>query len=245
MTRNIEDYIDVIVDEVGSQPESSKSNMNSDDEERFELRSTNMNETNSDREGEEACMSSRPNTPYRYVQKEHPEKFEISMIGEFSFFLDLQITKSPYGVFISQSKYLKETLKKFEIEYFKPISTPMTIGYKLCKEDGALQVNQTDYRSMIIRLLYLTTSTTKVMQEVGIMARFQDFPQEGHVVVINRIFKYLQGTIEYGLWYAKSEYFKKKTYIDTNWDGSLDDRKGTSGAACFLGKCLVSWVSKK
>jgi len=64
-------------------------------------------------------------------------EFEMSIIRELSFFLGLQITQSPQGVFVSQSKYLKGTLLKFGMEDCKPVSTPMNTGCKLCKEDAA------------------------------------------------------------------------------------------------------------
>ena len=99
-------------------------------------------------------------------------KFEMYMIGELSFFLGLQITQSPQGVFISQSKYLKETLNKFRMEDCKPISTPMTTGNKLCKEDGIPLVNQNEYMSMIGSLLYLIALRPDIMQAVGIVTRF-------------------------------------------------------------------------
>jgi hypothetical protein len=59
------------------------------------------------------------------------------------------------------------------------------------------------------------------------------------------IFKYLKGTLDFGLWYSRSEYFTLTTYTDADWVGSVDDRKSTSGGAFFLGNSLVSWLSKK
>ena len=59
------------------------------------------------------------------------------------------------------------------------------------------------------------------------------------------IFKYLKGTMEYGLWYLKGQDFTLKAFIDADWEGSVDDRKISSGVAFFLGDCLVSWSSKK
>ena len=66
-----------------------------------------------------------------------------------------------------------------------------------------------------------------------------------HVTIVKRIFKYLKGTMEYGLWYPKSQDFILKAFIDADWIGSVDDRKSTSGAVFFLGNCLVSCLSKK
>jgi hypothetical protein len=59
------------------------------------------------------------------------------------------------------------------------------------------------------------------------------------------IFIYLKGTLEFGLWFPKTKYFTLTTYTDADWDGSVDDKKSTSGGEFYLGKCLVSWLSKK
>jgi hypothetical protein len=65
-------------------------------------------------------------------------KFEMSMIGELSFFLGLQITQSSEGIFLSQENYLREMLKRFQMEYSIPVRTRMVIGCKLCKDDDSL-----------------------------------------------------------------------------------------------------------
>ena len=59
------------------------------------------------------------------------------------------------------------------------------------------------------------------------------------------IFRYLKGTTDFGLWYLKGNYLTFVAYKDANWEGSIDDRKSTSGVAFYLGDCLVSWSSKK
>ncbi len=98
---------------------------------------------------------------------------------------------------------------------------------------------------MIGRLLYLTTSRPYVKKMVGLVARFQAYPREIHVLILKRIFKYLQGTTYYGLWYARIKEFKLSSYTNVDWEGSIYDRKRTSGATLFLGNFLVSWVNKK
>jgi hypothetical protein len=85
-------------------------------------------------------------------------EFEMSMIGELSYFLGFQINKSFAGLFISQEKYLKEMLKKFQIEDSSTVSTPMVVGCKLSKNDISPDVDQRTYRLMIDSLLYITTS---------------------------------------------------------------------------------------
>lgn len=98
---------------------------------------------------------------------------------------------------------------------------------------------------MIGSLLYLTTSRPDIVQVVCMVARFQASPKQSHVNVVRRIFKYLQGTLTYGLWYPKKGDFTLQTYIDAGWAVCVDDRKSTSGGAFFLGDRLVSWHSKK
>ena len=83
------------------------------------------------------------------------------------------------------------------------------------------------------------------MQAVGMVSRFQSFPKNSHVLAVKRIFRYLKGTTEFGLWYPKNQRFNLIAYTDADWAGSLDDRKSTSGNAFFLGECLVAWSSRK
>ena len=135
--------------------------------------------------------------------------------------------------------------KKFKMEDCKPVSTLMVTGCKLSKEYESKEVDQRIYRSMIGSLLYVTASRPDVMQAVGQVARFQAAPKETHIIAVKRIFKYLKGTLGFGLWYPKGNDLTLIAYSDTDWAGCVDDRKSTSGTTFFLGGCLVSWSSKK
>ena len=104
-------------------------------------------------------------------------EFEMSMIGELSYFLGLQICQKPGGMFLSQEKYLKEMLKKFRMEDSTPVSTPMVSGCKLSKDDSSPEVDQKMYRSMIGSLLYITASRPDIMHAVGMVGRFQTAPK--------------------------------------------------------------------
>jgi hypothetical protein len=97
-------------------------------------------------------------------------EFEMSLLGELSFFLGLQICQSNQGIFISQTKYIREMLKRFRMEDFKIVITPMQTSCKLRKDDDSKSTDQRQYRSMIDNLLYVTTSIPDVMQGVGQVA---------------------------------------------------------------------------
>ena len=136
-------------------------------------------------------------------------------------------------------------LKKFGMEDCKLVRTPLITSCKLSKDDESKEVDQKLYISIIGSLLYATTSRPDVMQAVGLVARFQANPKEAHVLAIKRIFRYLKGTIEFGIWYPKGNELTLVAYKNANWAGSIDDRKSTSGAALYSGDFLVSWSSKK
>ncbi len=172
-------------------------------------------------------------------------EFEMSMIGELSYFLGLQIIQKSEGLFLSQEKYLNEMLKKFQMEDSSPVSTPMVSGCKLSKDDPSPEVDQKTYRSMIGSLLYLTASRLDIMHAVGMVGRFQAAPKQSHLVAVKRIFKYLKGTLTYGLWYPRNQNFQLMAYSDAGWANCVDERKSTSGGAFFFGDSLVAWLSKK
>jgi hypothetical protein len=172
-------------------------------------------------------------------------EFDMSMIGDLSYFLGLRINQSSAGIFISQEEYLKEMLKRFHMEYSSPVSTPMVVGCKLSKDDISLEVDQRPYRSIIGSIWYITTSHPDIMQVVGMVGCYQAAPKQSHLAVVKRIFKYLKGTMTYGLCYPRNQNLQLTAYSDVDWENFLDERKSTSGGALFLGDLLVSWLSKK
>ena len=99
-----------------------------------------------------------------------------------------------HGIFISQSKYIKEVLKTFGLEDSKSVSTPMVTSLKLSNNDESSEVNQTLYRSMIGKLQYVVPNRPDIALVVGIVARFFANPRENHLMVVKRIMRYLKGT---------------------------------------------------
>jgi hypothetical protein len=151
-------------------------------------------------------------------------EFEISLLGQLSFFLGLQIRQNNQGIFISQTKYIREMLKRFRMEDCKPVITPMQTSCKLSKDDDLKSTDQRQHMSMTGNLLYVIASRSDVMQVVGHVARFQAAPKESHVLAVKRIFGYLKGTKEFGLWYPKGKDLSLISYIDANWAGCIDER---------------------
>jgi hypothetical protein len=115
-------------------------------------------------------------------------------------------------------------IKRIEMEDCKPFITPIQTSCKLRKDDDLKSTDQRQYRSIIGCLLYVTTSRLDVMQVVGQVERFQAAPKESHVLAVKRIFRYLKGTEEFGLWYPKGKYLSIIAYTDADWEGCIDDQ---------------------
>ena len=172
-------------------------------------------------------------------------EFEMSLMGDLTFFLGLQVNQTNEGIFISQTKYVKELLKRFDYQNLKHSSTPIAINAKLEEDPSGKSVDPKTYRGMIGSLLYLTTSRPDIQFCVCLCARFQSNPKESHMLAVKRIFKYLVGTCDLGIWYPAGCKLELFAYCDADYAGCKLDRKSTSGLCVFLGGCLISWASKK
>ncbi|GJR96273.1 retrovirus-related pol polyprotein from transposon TNT 1-94 [Tanacetum coccineum] len=171
--------------------------------------------------------------------------FKMSMMGQMSFFLGLQISQSPRGIFINQSKYSSKIVKKYGLQSTYSVDTPMIENKKLDEDLQGKQVDATLYHGMIGSLMYLTSSRPDLIYAVCLCARYQAKPTEKHLNAVKRIFRYLKGTINMGLWYSKDTGMSMTAYADADHAGCQDTRRSTSGSAQFLGDKLVSWSSKK
>ncbi|GJZ75235.1 putative ribonuclease H-like domain-containing protein [Tanacetum coccineum] len=134
------------------------------------------------------------------------KKFQMSSMGELTFFLGLQVKQKEDGIFISQDKYVTEILKKFGFSDVKTASTPMETHKSLLKD------------------------ANDIMFTVCVCARFQVNPKVSHLHAVKRIFRYLKGQPKLGLWYPKDSPFDLVAYIDSDYVGASLDRKSTTGA---------------
>ena len=98
---------------------------------------------------------------------------------------------------------------------------------------------------MVGSFLYLIASRPYIMFTTCLCVRFQADPRESHLVAIKRIFRYLKGTPNLGIWYPRKSGFDIIGYSDSDFIGCTIDRKSTTGLCQFLGNRLVSWFSKK
>nr|GEX32932.1 putative ribonuclease H-like domain-containing protein [Tanacetum cinerariifolium] len=172
-------------------------------------------------------------------------KFQISSMGELTFFFRLQVKQKEDGIFICQDKYVAEILKKFDFLSVKTASTSIETQKPLVKDEEAADVDVHLYRSMIGSLIYLTASRPDIMFAVYACSRFQVTPKTSHLHAVKRIFRYLKGQLKLGLWYFKVSSFDLGAYSDSDYAGANLDRKSITGGCQFLARRLISWECKK
>nr|GEW98120.1 putative ribonuclease H-like domain-containing protein [Tanacetum cinerariifolium] len=171
------------------------------------------------------------------------DKFQMSSMRELTFFLGLLVKQKEDVIFINQDKYVAEILKKFRLTEGKSVSTPIDTEKPLLKDSDGEDVDVHIYRSMIGSLMYLTSSRPDIM--FAVCACFQVTPKVSHLHAVKRIFRYLKGKPNLGLWYPKDSPFDLVAYSDSDYAGVSMDRKSTIGGCQFLGSRLISWQCKK
>ncbi|GJT40855.1 retrovirus-related pol polyprotein from transposon TNT 1-94 [Tanacetum coccineum] len=145
-------------------------------------------------------------------------KFKMSMMGKISFFLGLQISQ---------------------------MDTPMVEKSKLDEDKEGKVVDPSHYRGMIGTLLYLIASGPDLQFAICMSARYQARPTDKQLHTVKRIFWYLRGTVNRGLWYLKDSSIALTAFADADHAGCQDTRRSTSGSMQLLGDRLVSWSSKR
>ncbi|WOG95118.1 hypothetical protein DCAR_0314420 [Daucus carota subsp. sativus] len=172
-------------------------------------------------------------------------EFEMTDIGQMSYFLGVEVKQSKDGIFMCQKKYAEQILKKFRMEECKSVSTPAEASIKLRIDSTRESVNPTLFKSLVGSLRYLTFTRPDIMYAVGLVSRYMEKPKQDHFMAAKRILRYIKGTLNYGLFYTHSQNSKLVGYSDSDYGGDLDDGKSTSGYAFHIGSAIFSWSSKK
>nr|GFB89360.1 putative ribonuclease H-like domain-containing protein [Tanacetum cinerariifolium] len=155
-------------------------------------------------------------------------EFQMSAMGELTFFLGLQVQQRPDGIFIHQDKYVQEILHKFDLGNVRIATTPYEPPKPKSKSESDSPVNVHLYRSMIGLLMYLTASRPDIMFVVSTCSRYQVTPTPSNLEAVKKIFKYLKGQPKLGLWYPKESPLVLEAYSDSDYVGANKDRKSTT-----------------
>lgn len=135
-------------------------------------------------------------------------------------------------VHYTKKRYAQEILKWFKMDQCRPVNTPMNCSKILQLEDDSGPTDSKIYRRLVGRLLYLTHTRPNITFVVNMLSRFVSKPTRKHLGAAKHLLRYLAGTTTYGLIYTRTEECRLRGFIDSDWGGSIEDRRSTSG------KCL-------
>ncbi|KAM1699812.1 hypothetical protein ACFX2K_031115 [Malus domestica] len=172
-------------------------------------------------------------------------KYEMTDLGLLHHFLGMGVIQTNFSIFIHQKKYASSLLNKFGLNECKSVSTPLISAEKLSKDDGSGPANEEQYRKIVGSLLYLTATRPDIMYTASLLSRFMHSPTNKHYGTAKRVLRYIKGTLDYGLEYVKGKNAMLIGFCDSDWGGSVDDSKSTSGYAFSFGSGVFSWASVK
>ncbi|KAA3474202.1 laccase-2-like [Gossypium australe] len=171
-------------------------------------------------------------------KKQMQDVFKMTDLGLMTYFLGME------GIFISQQAFALKVLSKFCMTNCKPVSTSMAQGEKLSSNSYHARVDEKSYRSLVGCLLYLTTTRPGTMYAVSLLSRFMHCCNVAHFKAAKRVLRYVKGTLGYGVKFEKAEELKLVGYSDSDWAGSVDDMKSTSGYFFTLSSGVFSWIAQ-
>lgn len=174
------------------------------------------------------------------------EQFEVKVM-EATCFLGLQIEKLSNGsIHIHQEAYIKKILNRFNMAECKTVSTPIDCGQNL----GDFVNDEIDstypYREAVGSLMFLAIGTRPdISYAIGVVSRYLEHPSPAHVNAVKRIFKYIRGTVNMGIFYNSNDVVDFVGYSDADYAGDNETRRSTSGYVFHIGSGVISWASTR
>ncbi|KAJ9565578.1 hypothetical protein OSB04_001544 [Centaurea solstitialis] len=172
-------------------------------------------------------------------------EFDMSDLGMMRYFLGVEIIQNDAGIFMCQRRYAKEILERFKLQSCNSVRNPIVPESKLVKEDGGNRCDRLLYKQMVGCLMYLGASRPDLAYVLSIISRFMECPYESHMMAVQRVFRYIKGTTDYGVWYRRNGNKDLIAFSDSDYAGDLESRKSTLGYAMMMSDGVVSWSSKK
>ncbi|KAL4025831.1 hypothetical protein IC575_014237 [Cucumis melo] len=173
------------------------------------------------------------------------DEFEIKKLGNLKYFIGMEVARSKEGISMFQRKYTLNLLTETGMSGCRPADTPIEFNCKLGNSDNQVPVDKEQYQRLVGKLIYLSHTRPDISFAVSVVSQFIQAPYEKHTEAVNIILRYLKNTSGKGLMFRKTNRKTIEAYTDSDWAGSVVDRKSTSGYCTFVWNNLVTWRSKK
>lgn len=171
--------------------------------------------------------------------------FSLKNMGTPHYFLGIELIPTSKGLFLSQHKFIRKILEKFDMDGAKPAPTPLSPTTILTIHDGTTATNPTHYRKILGSLQYLNLTRPDLSFAINKLSQFMHKPTSLHLQHLKRLLRYIKGTINFGILLKKPSSFNLLAFTDADWGGNMDDRTSTSAYLIFFGGNPISWLSRK
>lgn len=173
-------------------------------------------------------------------------RFSLKELGELSYFLGMEATRTPAGLHLTQTKYMVDLLRRAKMDNAKPVATPMSSSQSLTLQSGDKILNPTEYRTIVGALQYLSLTRPDIAFAVNRLCQFMHQPTTTHWEAAKRVLCYLAGTIDKGIFFSSSAVPPTlHAFSDADWAGDKDDYISTGAYIVYLGRQPISWSARK
>ncbi|XP_028549623.1 uncharacterized protein LOC114579388 [Dendrobium catenatum] len=172
------------------------------------------------------------------------EKFTMKQLGEANHFLGIKIDHTHDKYFLSQSSYAKSIIQMAGLPKCNPVANPSITKITALKSEDPPLFDALTYRRIIGSLQYLTLTRPDIAYAVNMLSQHMHSPEPIHTVMLKKLLRYIQGSLDFGLPITKSTLLLR-TYSDADWASDPATRRSTTGFCTFLGDTLISWSVKK
>lgn len=170
-------------------------------------------------------------------------EFEMTDMGKMKFFLGVEVDQREDGIHISQKKYAKEVLERFNMQDCNSVKNPIVPG-TVISTHGSREEDATAYKQLVGCLMYLTVTRPDLMFVVCLISRFMADPKEEHMMIAKRVLRYLRGTLDYGIFYEIFSVMQLLGFTDSDYARDVNDRKSTSGYVFLMNGAAICWSSR-
>ncbi|XP_019189152.1 PREDICTED: uncharacterized protein LOC109183502 [Ipomoea nil] len=196
--------------------------------------------------GDDIIVASAELDIIQEVKKQLNDSFQIKDLGPIKYFLGLEVARQKKGIVVCQRKYALELLDDTGYTNAKPVHSPTVPSHKLSKNEGEPLEDNSQYRRIVGKLIYLTITRPDISFATQQLSQFLDKPTHLHMQAAHRVLRYIKAAPGQGLFFpTTSDLQLKAFFFYSDWGACIDTRKSVTGFCVFLGEALISWKSKK
>ncbi|GKD24502.1 retrovirus-related pol polyprotein from transposon RE1 [Tanacetum coccineum] len=179
------------------------------------------------------------------IKQQLHETFSIKDLGPLHYYLGIEILRNLTGITMSQRKYALELLQSGQVLNEKPAITTIDPQNPLNDTVGTPLPDPSHYRTLVGKLIYLTITRPDISLDAQLLSQFSHSPRITHMKALLRVLRYIKLSPGQALHFTPTSNPQLQTYCDSDWVACPITRRSVTEPAIFLGKCLISWSSKK